>query len=231
MLPLIVPILWRPVAAAPDPVWELRVTAAQVDGTCLYDKAWIPVGQRYLYWDLIQINDPDKYTGKIGEDWRLIRHHKSSFLTRKNSGSVSKKTEGDVFFNLEVLDETSLDFFRGMNKTLKLSNDYAYIDVMRSQLKKPNLLPATAVRYVSERDLYNLNRLNEFNPFSDTSDGRIVLIPVERSACDLKITYLMNRAKARYVTGPFGKKSLISNETVPLSKDEKTFAEKWLEAN
>ena len=219
------------VMAVGGPVWELRVTTAEVEGSCLLREDWKRVGGRYHYWELIQINDPAKYTGKMGEDWRFLRHHKFSFLDLKDAGTRVEGQDSRIFFNLEAIEERDLEFHKRMSKTTILSNPYAYVDALREAFKKPNLLPATVVHYVSEKKLYGLNRLNSFNPFQDKIDGREVIVPLDQTVCDLKFSYLMKGAKARYNKNFLGKKVLISNETIPFAKDKKTFAEEWLEAN
>jgi hypothetical protein len=221
------------VFAASGPVWELRVTTAQVDGSCLHRDSWQNVKGRYHYWELIQINDVTNYSGKLGEDWKALRHHTYSFLVPSDAETNFGARNGDIYFNLEEIDESVLAVHRRLSQRTTELNQYEYVDVLRAELKKPNLLPATLVRYVRESELYRLNRLNSFNPFKDNTDGdgRKLLVPLDRSVCDLKISYLMKDARARYEKSFFGKRVLISNETVPLDKGQKTFAEEWLAAN
>lgn len=230
MLLLVISLLSFPVAATAYPIWELRVTAARVRGTCLYGNEWIPIDQRslYLYWELILIDDSDENSGKPGDKGQYKQSHEYSLLSPQNTGPASATTDGDVAFKLDVIDERKLEFFRQASKASSISGDYAYIDAMRVQLKKPNLLPATVVRNVPERELYELNKLNDFNPFRDNDVGVKVRVPVSRSGCDLQIKYIMQSATARYKKNLFGRKTLISDETAPLSQGEKTFAENFL---
>lgn len=217
--------------AADKPVWELRVTTAEIDGECLHNQTWQGVSGRYHQWDLIRIDDPKNYTGKIGEaTWQFVQHHKYSFLFRKDAANGSSMRNGNLFFNLDLIDEDTLDFYRKAAKASVGTNPYGYVDNIRRDLKKPHLLPATVVRHAYERELYDLNRLNSFNPFEVNIDNRQVVIPVERSVCDLKVIYLMNNAKARYTKNALGKRTLISDDTKPTNMGKKTFAEEWLEA-
>jgi hypothetical protein len=212
-------------------VWELRVTTAKVDGSCLFRQAWLKVGGRFHHWELIRIDDPENYTGKLGEKWQFIRYHRSSFLSAIDGANRIDGPYSDPFFYLESLDERDLEFYRRLSgNSSVVKNPYAYVDLMRKDLRRPSLLPATVVHYVGENDLHKLNRTNSYNPFHQKLDGRKVVVPIEQSVCEVGATYLMNNAKARYKQSITGRKTLISNETLPLAPSRKTFAEEWIQA-
>lgn len=217
--------------AADKPIWELRVTTAQVNGICLFKQKWLQVGGNYSQWKLIRIDDPKKFSGKIGDTtWQFLRSHTSNFLLPKGESEDGWPNNGKYFFKLDAIDETTLDSYRSISKVSTAGNPYDYVDDLRISLKNPKLLPATVIRYIDESELYALNRLNSFNPFNGNIDGRKIIVPIERSVCDLNIIYLMNNAKARYTRNIIGIRKLISDETIPTDNEKKTFAQRWLDA-
>jgi hypothetical protein len=218
--------------AADKTVWELRVTTATVDGSCLLRQAWLKVGGRFHHWELVRIDDPSNYTGKVGEKWQFIRYHRSSFLSQTDSVKQSNGSYGNPFFYLEALEEGDLEIYRRLEANSSvLKNPYTYVDQMRKDLKRPKLIPAIAVQYVAEKELNKLNRINSYNPFNENLDGEKAIVPIAETVCDVTTTYLMRNAKARYKQSLTGTKTLISNETLPLAPNRRSFAEEWIEAH
>jgi len=75
--------------------------------------------------------------------------------------------------------------------------EFRHLKENKVQLKNQNLLPAIVVAKVPASHLLGLNQLRDPNPFND-NDSTPVSVPIGYAVCDVKVTYLMDGAKARY---------------------------------
>ncbi len=191
---------------------KLTTTVADVNGRCLFENAWLDVSDRYIYWE-------------VSGSRVTLRWHKSDLILPK----VRNLAVPDDSPRLRVPVAFAINLSEGnprLNKSI--FPDLAYRDAMRVKLGIPNLIGATIVHRVNERELWVRNLTNQRNLFKRDLDAEHY-VPTGYSVCDLEIRYLMKSAEAIYEKSFFGGIVFKSNQTVPLNPGERSFAEEILD--
>jgi hypothetical protein len=221
-----------PVAYGASLTFMLTVTTADTTGRCLYQDRWVEVSGRYHAWDLKEIFPKKGLQPSKDDPWRVVRTHSANQLhpitkppsTTSSTGVISS----DISFVTPMLamSEEQLNFYENRLH----AEEYRFLRSQRESLSNKNLVLTTVIAAVSESALARLNRLNSSSPFKDgsTSDSQIN-IPLSYSVCDLSPVYLMNQSTAIYQKGFFGRKTLLEDNTKPMQKGRKTFAEEFIE--
>ena len=88
-------------------------------------------------------------------------------------------------------------------------------------------MPAIVIAEVPASYLFELNKLRDPNPFND-NESMPISVPIGYAVCDVKVTYLMNGAKARFTQSFINGKTLTKDDTVPLQKGKKSFATEFI---
>ncbi len=206
--------------------FELFVTNADVQGKCLHQGQWVDVKGNYHYWQLTEFSKmfPEKQDGSLSG--KNIGLHKTSLLRPTNKSNFDR-SDGSlthpIYFDLQSI-RPSQQIEELMEKNFP---EFRHLKAMKVQLKNQNLLPAIVVAEVPESYLSGLNKLRDPNPFND-NESKLVSVPIGYAVCDVKVTYLMDGAKARYTQSFIGGKTLTKDNTVPLGQGKKSFAAEFI---
>jgi hypothetical protein len=190
---------------------KLTTTVADTNGRCLLENTWIDVSGRYIHWE-------------ISGQRVALRWHKSDLILPK----VKNVKVPDDSPRLRVPIAFAINLTEGSPRLNKFSPDLGYRDAMRAKLRNPNLIGATIVYLVNERDLWERNLTNRRAVFKVDLDTEHY-VPAGYSVCDLEIRYLMKSAEAIFEKSFFGGIVFNMNQTVPLNAGERSFAEEILD--
>ena len=153
-----------------------------------------------------------------------LRGHKSDLILPK----VKNVKVPDDSPRLRVPIAFAINLTEGSPRLNKFSPDLEYRDVMRAKLGNPNLIGATIVHLVNERELWERNLTNGRALFKVDLDAKHY-VPAGYLVCDLEIRYLMKSAEAIFEKSFFGGIVFKRNQTVPLNTGERSFAEEILD--
>jgi hypothetical protein len=193
---------------------KLNATVANATGRCLMESAWVDVVGRYIYWE---ISGP-----RVASRW-----HESNLIRPKNPTLDipvdSSRLRAPFAFAIELK-----NFSPKTNGQKPVWPELVYRDKMRVKLGKPSLVAATIVHLVNERELWEHNRTNHREIFSNSLDATHY-VPTGYSVCDLELVYLMKNSEAIFEKPLFGRIVFKTNKTVPLENGQRTLAEEILD--
>jgi hypothetical protein len=180
---------------------QLAVNYEIVSGKCFFQNSWIPVSGKLISWEIKSFDG----VHIKGHSWDRLTFDSS----RRDYGLGDPK-----YFEIGVA---------------FLPEQKSFVEKKKKELKINEQVDLAKVIYsVGESNLYNLNKLEDKNPFNRDSSNSF-LVPGEHTICELNREVLMRNAIVSFKKKLFRKLEIISDKTVPVADGEPTFGVKVLQ--